>query len=149
MKTFKDFDRGNNSNVTVDSGEFALFFPNSAFELAGSIATGHPYVSVIISSNDQARLIGARTSGSHFLTGTRTWAVITDKNNGSLRISTYSYERYSSPQFAAGDTILRKLEQSNRVRPWGLGLTGGAESVCWRPWRDRFGWNQRQAFTMS
>ena len=45
MKEFKEFNAGNNSTVTVSDG-YALFFPNSAAELLGSIATGHPYVTV-------------------------------------------------------------------------------------------------------
>ena len=105
MKEFKDFNSGNIASVTTSVDGFALFFPNSAAELLGSMGAGHMFVSVSLSFNDGARLVGARTTGSHFLTGTRTWGV-RSSGQGTIKIFTYAYENFSSPQFAVADAAI-------------------------------------------
>jgi len=107
MKQFSDFNSGNNASVAM-SGKFAEFFPLSAAAMAGQTAMGHVTISVILTFSDATQLIGARTSGSHFLTGTRLWS-IQGKDDGTIHIYTNSYEHYSSPQFAMGNLGLSAL----------------------------------------
>jgi len=96
------------------SQNIAFFAPNGFLEQAGLSFLARDMVSTLLTFDDSRRRVFARTTGSHFLNGQRTWGVNIGSASGKSEITVFTYarERYATPSFRMSNAAMAIVGQS-------------------------------------